>query len=392
MKTQNDYDLRDQELEALRREVAYLRKNSEQTAGRLLLADTQAIAIRHELEQKRRGFRLMADLAVSLGRETDYESVFVSVSRRINAALSMQRTAVLAPDPDGGFSAVVLQGYPPHEQKVILECRIEIDPEMLDPTHPVLVTGADPDERLASVRKALALPYLISSPVMLHDNVVALLVTGRLVEERPYLPRLGESDVETVQMVSVYLAVMFTGFRLRHAEILASYDPLTQLFNLRSTTESLRHTLEYAQQGGYHAALLFIDLDGFKDVNDTHGHAAGDMVLRIVSERLVNCVRESDIVGRIGGDEFVVVLTHISQPEDAAGIAGKIVDSLSRPMDVQGARCQVGASVGIAVYPEHGEDESALLHAADDAMYAVKNNGKNAYRYAITAKGTEKGS
>lgn len=388
MKKQNNHDSRDQELEALRREVVYLRKNSEQTAGRLLLADTQAIAIRHELEQKRRGFRLMADLAVSLGRETDYESVFVSVSRRINAALNMQRTAVLAPDPDGGFSAVVLQGYPLDEQKAILERRIEIDSEMLDPTHPVLVTGADPDERFASVRKALVLPYLISSPVMLHDNVVALLVTGRLVEERPYLPRLGESDVETVQMVSVYLAAMFTGFRLRQAEILASYDPLTQLLNLRSTTESLRQTLQYANQGNYHAAVLFVDLDGFKDVNDTHGHAAGDMVLRIVSERLVNCVRDSDIVGRIGGDEFVVVLTHISQPEDAAGIARKILDSLSMPMDVQGAHCQVGASVGIAVYPEHGKDESALLRAADDAMYAVKNSGKNAYRYAITAKGS----
>lgn len=382
MKKQNSHDPRDEELDALRQEVHYLRKNSEQTASRLLLADTQAIAIRHELEQKRRGFSLMADLAVSLGRETDYESVFVSISRRINAALSMQRTAVLAPDPDGGFSAVVLQGYPADEQKTILERRIEVDAEMLDPLRPVLVTGADPDERLASVRQALCLPYLISSPVMLHDNVVALLVTGRLVEERPYLPRLGESDVETVQMVSVYLAAMFTGFRLRQAEILANYDPLTQLFNLRSTTESLRHALEYAGQGNYHAAVLFVDLDGFKDINDSHGHAAGDMVLRIVAERLLNCVRDSDVVGRIGGDEFVVVLSHISRKDDASGIAGKIIEKLSEPMDVQGARCQVGASIGIAVYPEHGRDESSLLRAADDAMYLVKNSGKNAYRYA----------
>lgn len=389
MTMQDNHESRDQELEALRREVAYLRKNSEQTAGRLLLADTQAIAIRYELEQKRRGFRLMADLAVSLGKETDYESVFVSVSRRINAALNMQRTAVLAPDSEGSFSAVVLQGYPAHEQKAILERQIEISPEMLDPMHPVLVTGADPTERFALIRQTLGLPYLISSPVMLHDNVVALLVTGRLVEERPYLPRLGESDVETVQMVSVYLAAMFTGFRLRQAEILASYDPLTQLFNLRSTTESLRYALEYAKQGNYHAAVLFIDLDEFKDINDMHGHAAGDMVLRIVSDRLINCVRDSDIVGRIGGDEFVVVLTHINQPEDAAGIAGKIIDNLSQPINVQGVRCQVGASIGIAVYPLHGKDESTLLRAADDAMYVVKNNSKNAYSYAIVEKASE---
>ncbi|MDL2283619.1 GGDEF domain-containing protein [Oxalobacter sp. OttesenSCG-928-P03] len=382
MSKENNQDPRDREIEELRREVLYLRRTAEMTAGRLLLADTQAIAIRHELEQKRRGFGLMADLAVSLGRETDYESVFVSVSRRINAALNMQRTAVLAPDPDGGFSAAVLQGYPAEEQKEILARRIDIAPEMLDPSSPVLITGADDEERLRSVREALALPYLVSSPVMLYDNVVALLVTGRLVEERPYLPRLGKSDVETVQTVSVYLAAMFTGFRLRQTEILANYDPLTQLFNHRSTTESLRQTLEHAGRNGYHAAALFVDLDGFKEVNDTYGHAAGDLVLRIVSERLVNCVRDSDIVGRIGGDEFAVILSHISQPEDAAGIAAKIIEKLSEPMEVQGERCQVGASIGIAIYPEHGRDESTLLQAADDAMYTVKNSGKNAYRYA----------
>jgi len=370
------------ELEELRREVHYLRQCAEQNAARMLLADTQAIAIRNELEQKRRGFSLMAELAVTLGQDADYESVFVSVSRRINAALNMQRTAVLVPDAQGGFRAIVLQGYPPEEKKIISARRIGIEPELLKPMRPVLITGADPVDRLAPLREALALPYLISAPVLLHNDIVALLVTGRLVEQRPFLARLGRSDVDTVQTVSAYLAAMLASHRLREAESLANYDPLTQLPNLRRTTERLRHALSLAQRGGFHTAVMFVDLDDFKAINDTHGHAAGDMVLRIVGERLSYCVRESDLVGRIGGDEFVVVLSHINRPGDAGIVARKIIRKFSEPIEVNGVDCRIGVSIGIAIYPEHGGDESALLLAADEAMYRIKNRSKNDFCYA----------
>ena len=371
------------ELDELRREVLYLRRNAEETVARMLLADTQAMAIRHELEQRRRGFSLMAELAITLGQDGDYESVFVSVSRRVNAALNMQRTAVLIPDAGGGFRASVLQGYSAEEKNTIMARRIGIDAELLDPHNPVLITGEDPDTRLAALREALALPYLISSPVLLHNDVIALLVTGRLTEQRPFLPRLGRSDVDTVQTVSAYLAAMLAGYRLRRAETLANYDPLTQLPNLRRTTERLRDILALARHGGYFSAVLFIDLDGFKVVNDTYGHAAGDVVLRIVAERLTRCVRESDLVGRIGGDEFVVVLSRINRLEDAGVVAGKIIEKLSEPVEMDGTSCRIGASVGIAIFPDHGGDESSLLDAADGAMYAVKHKGKNAFCYAI---------
>jgi diguanylate cyclase (GGDEF) domain len=373
--------LTNQEIENLQLEVRYLRRLAEQSVARMLQVDSQSIAIRHELEQKRRGFSLMADLAVALEQESDYENVFVSVSRRINAALNMQRTAILVSDAEGLFRASVLQGYPADSRSVVASRRVEIGAEFLEVRQPVLVTGADPPSRLAQLRQALQLPYLIASPVLLHNDVVAILVTGRLVEQPPFLPRLGQSDVETVKTVSNYLAAMLARHRLAEAEHLANYDPLTQLPNLRRTKEGLRQILTLARRGGFASAVMFIDLDGFKAVNDTYGHAVGDGVLRIVADRLAHSVRESDMVGRIGGDEFVVVLSHMTRPTDAGQVAGKIIEKLSKPMNVQGTVCQVGASIGIAIFPDHGEDEESLLKSADKAMYAIKTTGKNSFAF-----------
>lgn len=370
------------ELGELRREVAYLRRRTEQLAASLVQADTLSAAIRHELEQKRRGFTLMGELAVTLGQDTDYESAFSSISSRLNGALNMQRTAVLTPNDDGSFSAAVLQGYAPDERQAVAARRLALPAEFLDPLHPVLITAADDDGRCAAVREALALRCLISTPVVLHGETVALLVTGRLGEQRPFLPRLGHSDVETVQAVGAYLAAVLAGQRMRRAESLANYDPLTELPNLRLATEHLRHTVALAKREGFRTAVLFIDLDGFKAINDTLNHAGGDAALRIVANRLRASVRSADTVGRIGGDEFVIVLSHVERAEDVAAVARKIIATVAEPLDVYGTPCQIGASIGIAIHPEHGNDAAALLCAADEAMYAVKNSGKNAFRFA----------
>ena len=369
------------ELETLRQEVCYLRKLSEESIARKLSTDLQAVAIRHELEQKRRGFKLMAELA-SLDQNTDYETLFVSISRRINAALNMQRTAVLIPDAGEGFRPVVVQGYSTEEQNTIMAQRIELPEVLLNATAPILVTAADPDDYLSDLRKALNLPYLILSPVLLHCDVVAVVITGRIVEEFPFLPRLSQGDADTVQTVSGYLAAVLTGHRLRQAESLANCDPLTLLPNLRGTTEHLRGILALAKRENASAAVMFVDLDGFKSINDNLGHAAGDIVLRIVADRLAHCVRESDLVGRIGGDEFIVALSRISNREITAMVARKIIDRLNEPIDIDGTSAKVGASIGISIFPEHGTDETRLLHSADEAMYMAKNAGKNDFRYA----------
>ena len=206
------------QLEELQREVRYLSTRSENMLGYMMQLDTRLIALRHELEQKRRGFSLMAELYVTLGKNPDYDSLFVSVSRRLNAALNMQRTAVLVPDGKGAFLPVVLQGFPENERQKLSLAPITLEPAFLSPEHPILVTGSDSGDLFADVRSALGLPYFISSPVYLNNEVAAVLLTGRTIEQLPWMPRLSRSDAETVQTVSAYLAAILTGRRLVEAE------------------------------------------------------------------------------------------------------------------------------------------------------------------------------
>ncbi|MDR2861800.1 MAG: response regulator [Syntrophobacterales bacterium] len=206
----------------------------EQNAAKILALDTASIAIRYELEQKRRGFSLLAELAVSLRQSASYESVFIPAARRINAALNMQRTIVLVPDGKGLFTAEVLQGYPANEKAVFAGHHIEVPPELLDPDNPVLVTGADPADRLGAFREFIGVPFFISSPVILQDEVFAIFITGRLVEAHPYLVRLSRSDMETVQAISVLLASVIAGQRLAVSEernrIMVDAMPMCCLF------------------------------------------------------------------------------------------------------------------------------------------------------------------
>jgi CheY-like chemotaxis protein len=191
---------------------------SEQNAAKVLALDNTSVAIRLELEQKRRGFSLLAELTSSLRQHADYENVFIPVAKRINAALNMQRTVVLEKSEDGLFSAVVLQGYSAQEKAGFAGRRFNVPPELLEPDNPILVTGADPADRFQELRELLSLPYFVASPVILQGEVFAVLITGRLVETPPYLIRLGQSDLETVQAISAFLASTLMEQRLAEAD------------------------------------------------------------------------------------------------------------------------------------------------------------------------------
>ncbi len=163
---------------------------------------------------------------------------------------------------------------------------------------------------------------------------------------------------------------------------LATHDPLTELPNLRVAIDRISWALKLAKRNEALVAIMFIDLDGFKGVNDNHGHDAGDNVLKKIATRLSSCVRESDTVARIGGDEFVIILTEIHAADNAAVIADKVIQAVSQPITFKGLQLKVGASVGIALYPTDGNDPEQLLKQADNAMYATKNSGKNGYSFA----------
>ncbi|QFU75038.1 EAL domain-containing protein [Halioglobus maricola] len=171
----------------------------------------------------------------------------------------------------------------------------------------------------------------------------------------------------------------------------AYYDSLTALPNRRLFTEQLSLLLRLAKRNEEQLALLFLDLDNFKRINDSLGHSAGDLLLREVGARLANCVRESDVVAhyseangkigvsRLGGDEFTVVLNHVAGPEAAGVVAQRLLDALIEPMLIDGHELVVTPSVGIALAPDHAEDVEGLLRCADTAMYHAKAAGKNSY-------------
>lgn len=161
---------------------------------------------------------------------------------------------------------------------------------------------------------------------------------------------------------------------------LAFFDPLTNLPNRRLLSDRLHQVVIKARREQGHLALIFVDLDKFKPVNDRHGHAAGDLLLQAVAHRLRTCVRESDTVARVGGDEFVVLLTSISQTQDAMQVAQKIHAALRVPFHLPtGLSLQISSSAGVALYPEHGPDEATLSRRADVAMYTAKAAGRDQY-------------
>jgi diguanylate cyclase (GGDEF)-like protein len=164
-------------------------------------------------------------------------------------------------------------------------------------------------------------------------------------------------------------------------EYLASHDSLTKLPNREMFNELLRHAIEVARRCQMRFAVLFIDLDRFKVINDSLGHDAGDMLLVEIANRLRGALRASDVVARLGGDEFVVILEQAIERDDIERIARNLLDVLSQPLQLSGHECHTTASIGIAMYPSDGGDVQALTKNADMAMYLAKEDGKNGFRF-----------
>jgi diguanylate cyclase (GGDEF)-like protein/PAS domain S-box-containing protein len=167
--------------------------------------------------------------------------------------------------------------------------------------------------------------------------------------------------------------------QIRH---LATHDHLTNLPSLNLARDRLTMAIRMARREKRSACVMFIDLDGFKNVNDTRGHEAGDRLLKEVSRRLVSRVRQTDTVARIGGDEFLVIASGLHGADDAMLIAKKLLDEFGRPIAIEPYEALVSASIGIALFPEHGDDIEQLIKHADEAMYRVKKARKNGICFA----------
>jgi len=194
---------------------------------------------------------------------------------------------------------------------------------------------------------------------------------------------LKDANGQAIKMMGVVRDITEEKASVNQLQQLARHDALTGLPNRLQLEEQMARSLARARSDDKRMALVFIDLNGFKQINDEHGHAVGDQLLVGVAQRLLKTLRESDFVARLGGDEFVLIIEglsrHNSLQSDAKLISEKILQHLTPPMLLGDSHHPIGASLGIAMYPDHGPNVDSLIHIADQAMYRAKRNGNNQY-------------
>jgi diguanylate cyclase (GGDEF)-like protein/PAS domain S-box-containing protein len=230
------------------------------------------------------------------------------------------------------------------------------------------------------------------SPAQLRDLLEGRRDTYQV--EKRYVHKLGhpvwvQANVSLVRdakgrprhLISQILDVSERRRLQEEVEHLALHDQLTGLPNSRLLLDRLAHAIATARRTKQPCGLMYLDLDGFKPVNDTYGHAAGDLVLREFAARATKVLRANDTIARVGGDEFVAVLGAVAGEPEARIAAERLLAAVARPFEVGGAQVAISASIGIALFPAHGEDPQALLEHADSAMYQAKNAGKNSFRF-----------
>lgn len=304
---------------------------------------------------------IVARVAVTLEASFEHEQL-----RLLSAALTATANAVFITDVDGhilwvndAFSR--LCGYAPSE--------------LIGKTPRVLKSGVHNAAYYDALWSTITAgrPW-VSQTTDRHKD-------GHLYTVRQTITPLKNAEGRVTHFIAVHEDISEAVAREARMAQMAHFDALTGLPNRNLFFDRLGQALAASRRTGDKLALLFLDLDRFKPVNDTWGHAVGDALLKWVAQRLTTCVRESDTVARMAGDEFTVILTHLGGPEDARPVAEKIIRALNEPFLVDGHTIEIGVSIGIALYPDDGSDAETLLRHADDAMYAAKAAGRNTYRF-----------
>ena len=211
-------------------------------------------------------------------------------------------------------------------------------------------------------------------------SMVNQALAGEIKERRKLERRLAASKSELADAQAELSDTQVQEKRARH---LALHDFVTGLPNRTLLNDRLNSALALAKRHEWRLAVMFIDLDKFKGINDTYGHGAGDKVLKIVSDRLQASVRGADTVGRQGGDEFLYLMLEVKDDADVANAAAKLIENIAQPCEFDGLKLAVKPSIGIAIYPEDGNSGNDLLKNADSAMYKAKQSDKGYWFYAL---------
>ena len=213
---------------------------------------------------------------------------------------------------------------------------------------------------------------LLSSGVVTHSR--RLLPDGRIIA-LSFQPMTGGGAVV------IYEDVTEREKAEERAQFLATHDDLTGLPNRSVFAAAVNDAVKVGHRYGHEFAVMFMDLDRFKNINDTLGHAAGDILLIETAKRLKECMRNSDVIARIGGDEFVIMLREVSDQSQAATVARKILSTVVEPLTIHDHECRITASIGISMFPTDALDEESLIKNADAAMYVAKEEGRNGFRF-----------
>ena len=234
-------------------------------------------------------------------------------------------------------------------------------------------------EDLANVTEQIG-KRLTGKDDFVHYSFRGVKKNGQIFDVEIY----GSSSIHEGRLAAAGTILDITERKRAEEEIkrLATHDALTDLPTMKLAKDRLKMAISLAQRNQTMLAVMFIDLDDFKKVNDTLGHDAGDYVLKQVADRLLCCVRSSDTVARVGGDEFLIIANDVHIPKIAEQIAEKVINSVSSPIAFNGGQAFVGSSIGIALYPNDGQDIDQLIKQADKAMYRAKNAGKDNFSFA----------
>ena len=346
-----------------------VREDGEQRENELLL---EALRERQALLER------LSELQRAIVNRTALGEVLELVAEGVEATLGKVLVAIRLVDEEGAGTATLATSHGA-SQELAERWRVARPVELL--SRPVLEGGrvvafADPDPAAAEAEFAAeGICAAVAAPLFERGRIAGVLSVGTRSAER----RFESGDEEIVVSFAEHASLALNDARAAsEATHGAFHDSLTGLPNRSLFIDRLDHALARVEREGGPLAVLFCDLDGFKTVNDSLGHAAGDRLLRAVGSRLEGTLRPADTVARFGGDEFAILLEELGRPEDAARAAARVIEQLEAPFEIEGRELFVGVSVGIAAAAP-GEDADAILRNADLAMYRAKARGKGRY-------------
>ncbi|HMC39019.1 MAG TPA: diguanylate cyclase, partial [Acidimicrobiales bacterium] len=339
-------------------------------------ARVEAVLSRQQAEESRQTASALLELAASLAGTTTEREVSECLARAIPTLAAADRSTVLRWYPESHtLRTVAFVGPPglrPHQEYAVAQ--VPALYELASRPSPFVLDRSRADPYVARAMSEWGERFDVIVPLIEQGDFLGFLCAGYSDE----IALDTQTAFSRLQGAADLAATAFTKARLleeiRHQ---ALHDDLTGLPNRTLLEDRARQSLREARRHNRRVGLLFLDLDQFKHVNDSMGHKFGDAIIQAAATRIRASLRESDVFSRMGGDEFVILLHDVNRPEDAAHVAAKILEDLRQPFDMSGQSLYLSASIGVAVFPEDGEDYSDLLQAADSSMYAAKSAGRN---------------